>query len=89
MEEEYISLSHSMRELIGIIEVIKEIQTFVIYGKTQNPKYCTHSKAFVLDDIPPSKVYEDNEACMKFSTMSKMSPRRSTLPYNITSFGPS
>ena len=57
MEVEYIALSQSMCELIGIIEVIKEIQTFVNSGKTQNPKCFTHSKSFVLDDIPPSKFY--------------------------------
>ena len=53
MEEEYISLSHSMRELIGIREVIKDIYIYFISGKNQNPKYRTHSKAFVLDYIPP------------------------------------
>ena len=52
MEVEYVELSQSMREIIGTREVIKELQTFVISGKTQNPKYCTHSKAFLLNDIP-------------------------------------
>ena len=61
MESEYILISHSMRELIGIREVIKDIQTFLISGKTQNPKYCTHSKAFSLNCISPSKAYKDNE----------------------------
>ena len=52
MEVEYIELSQPMHEIIGTREVIKELQTFVISGKTQNPKYCTHSKAFLLNDIP-------------------------------------
>ena len=33
------------------------------------------SKAFVLDKIASSNVYEDNEACLKFVTMPKMSPQ--------------
>ena len=73
-EEEYIELSQSIYSLIGVREVIKEIQTFVISGKTQNPKYCTHSEAFVLDDIPPSKFYENNEACLKFATIPTIYP---------------
>ena len=70
MEAEYIELSQSMHELIDIREVIKEIRFFFIYEKTQNLKYCTHSKAFVLDDIPTSKFYEDSEACLKCPTIS-------------------
>ena len=53
MEAKCILFYQYIHEIIGIIEVIKEIQTFVIYGKTQNPKYFTHSKAFVLNNIPP------------------------------------
>ena len=51
MESEYIALSQSMREFIGIREVIKEIQTFVVSGKTRIPAFWTFSKAFVLDQI--------------------------------------
>jgi len=39
MESESIALSQSMCELIGIFEVIKEIQTFIIAGKTRNPYF--------------------------------------------------
>ena len=53
MKEEYSALSQSMRELIGIREFIKEIQTFFISGKTRNPKYRTQYKSFFLGDIPP------------------------------------
>jgi hypothetical protein len=85
MESEYIALSQSMRELIGIREVIKEIQTFVISGKTRTPIFRTFSKAFTLDTIASSTVYEDNEACLKFATMPKMSPRTKhiALPYHF------
>ena len=33
MEVEYIALSQSMRELIAIREVLREIQTYIISGK--------------------------------------------------------
>ena len=59
MESEYNALSQSMSELIGIIEVLKTIQTFVISRKTQTPKYCTHYKDYFISDIPSSKVYKD------------------------------
>ena len=85
MESEYIALSQSMRELIGIHEVIKEFLTFVVSGKYRTPAFRTFSKAFVLDQISSSKVYEDNEVCLKFATMSKMSPltKHIALPYHF------
>lgn len=74
-----------MCKLIGICEVIKDIQTFVIASKTQTPVFQTFSKAFVLDKIASSKVYEDNEACHKIVTMPKMSSRTKhiALPYHF------
>ena len=85
MESENIALSQSMRELIGICEVIKEIQTFDVSGKIRTPAFRTFSKAFVLDPIASSKVYEDNEACLKFATMPKMSPQTKhiALPHHF------
>ena len=73
-----------MHELICIREVIKEIQTFFISGKTENPKYLTHSKEFFLNNTPTSKFYEDNEACLKFSTFKHIYPRTKhiSLPYH-------
>ena len=65
MEAEYIALSQSMRELIAIREVLREIQTYVISGKSRKTLFRTHSKAFTLEDIPQSIVHEDNEACLK------------------------
>ena len=87
MEAKCILFYQYIHEIIGIIEVIKEIQTFVIYGKTQNPKYFTHSKAFVLDDISPSKAYKYNKACLKFSTIKNNLHVLRTLTYHIPYFG--
>ena len=83
MEAEYIALSQAMRDLIAIREVISEIQTFVMAGKSKPIQFSTHSKAFTLDKIPQSIVHEDNEACLKFANMPKMSPRTKhiALPY--------
>ena len=64
-----------MRELICIIELIKDIQSFSIYWSTQNPKYFNHSKSVIFDDIPPSNVYVDNEYFLKFYTITTMYPR--------------
>ena len=85
MEAEYIALSQSMRDLIAIREVIQEIQTFVIAGKCKSVQFSAHSKAFTLDKIPQSIVHEDNEACLKFANMPKMSPRTKhiALPYHF------
>ena len=81
MEAEYIALSMSMRELIPIREIIKEIKSTVFREDGFDPKLSSHSKTF----IPTSKVYEDNEACLKFATMPKMSPRTKhiALPYHF------
>jgi len=96
MEAEYIALSTSMRELIGIRGVLKEMNEFVLGGKQGVVQYSTHSKAFteVPQDhdamkastgIPQSTVHEDNEACLKFATMPKMSSRTKhiAVPYHF------
>ena len=85
MEAEYIALSQSMRELIAIREILREIQTFVIPGKNKPVSFRAHAKAFTLDTIPQSIVHEDNESCLKFATMPKMSPRTKhiALPYHF------
>ena len=72
MEAEYIALSHSMRELIAIREILKEIQQHTMAESTLKPEYRTIHKYGL---IPQSKVYEDNEACLKFATLPNMSPR--------------
>jgi hypothetical protein len=84
MESEYIALSQSMRDLIAIREVLKEIQKNVL-SETQELVYRTHSKAFEEVSIPQSTVHEDNEACLKFANMPKMSPRTKHIgiPYHF------
>ena len=85
MESEYIALSHSMRELIGTREILKEIYNHVLSNDSgiNDPTYTTISKTF--GRIPQSKVHEDNEACLKFATMPKMSPRTKhiAIPYHF------
>ena len=85
MEAEYIALSQSMRDLIAIREIIQEIQTFVIAGKVKPIQYSTHSKTFTLDKISQSIVHKDNESCLRFANMPKMSPRPKhiALPYHF------
>ena len=82
MELEYIALSHSMRELIGVREVLKDVFTHVLHEENLAPEYRIIHK---YSAIPQSKVYEDNEACLKFATLPKMSPRTNhiALPYHF------
>ena len=75
MEAEYIALSQSMQELIAAQEILQEIQTFVIHTQGPSATFHAHAKKFKMEPIPTSRVYEDNEACLKFATMPKMSPR--------------
>jgi hypothetical protein len=89
MEAEYIALSQSMRDLIPIRELLKEIMTQVF---KLEPKitYHSHSKAFedtigtTPHVIPQSTVYEDNDACLKFARMPKLTPRTKHIgvPYH-------
>ena len=93
MESEYIALSQSMRDLIGVREILKEVQTHVLEKETDDVTYRTHSKAFEEVNaskssgmsIPQSTVHEDNQACLKFATMPKMSPRTKhiAVPYHF------
>jgi len=84
MEAEYISLSSSMRELIAIREVLKEIFTFVL-DKSEFTKLNIDTKCKGFNKIPPSTVHEDNTACLKYATMPKMSPRTKhiAIPYHF------
>jgi hypothetical protein len=89
MEAEYIALSQSMRDLIPIREVLKEIM-LIVFETEPTITYHSHSKAF--DDtigtaphvIPQSTVYEDNDACLKFARMPKLTPRTKHIgiPYH-------
>jgi hypothetical protein len=85
MESEYIALSQAMRELIACREILKEIYTHVLHDseKGKSIDYYTISKTF--GELPASIVHEDNEACLKFATMPKMSPRTKhiAIPYHF------
>ena len=93
MESEYIALSQSMRDLISIREILKEVQKHVLAQDSDDVSYRTHSKAFSevnspesgKSTIPQSTVHEDNQACLKFATMPKMSPRTKhiAVPYHF------
>ena len=82
MESEYIALTHSMRELIGTREILKEIYEHVLHDSVCSPNYTTKHK---YNSLPQSKVFEDNEACLKFSSLPKMSPRTKhiAIPYHF------
>ena len=56
MEEEYIVLFQSMKDLIAIRKVLKEVSSMTLQ-KTKPPTYYTHSKSF---QIPQSTVFKDN-----------------------------
>ena len=85
MEAEYIALSQAMRELIGLRAILKEIYTTVLTDPKDyaSLSFNTISKSF--GTIPDSTVYEDNEACLKFATAPKMSPRTKhiAIPYHF------
>ena len=54
---EYIDLSHSMRELIGVREILKEIYSNILDDSHLGPKYRTIHKYGCSRSIPQSKVY--------------------------------
>ena len=90
MEAEYIALSQSMRDLIPIREVLKEIMS-VVFQVSKSISYQTHSKSVGMDDkedekynIPQSTVYEDNDACLQFARMPRLTPRTKHIgiPYH-------
>ena len=91
MESEYLALSQSMRDLIPLREILKEINTVVFEKSILIPKCTTNSKSFgdiVTNEsdspIPNSKVYEDNNACLKFARLPRLTPRTKhiTVPYH-------
>ena len=89
MEAEYIALSQSMQDLIPIREVLKEIMT-IVFKVEPAITYHSHSQAFTdtvgttAHVIPQSTVFEDNEACLKFARMPKLTPRTKHIgiPYH-------
>ena len=51
---------------------------------SNSPAYSMTAKTFV-PIVPSSQIYEDNEACLKFATLPKMSPRTKhiAIPYHF------
>lgn len=82
MEAEYIALSTAMRELIGTRKIVKEVKDLV-FKFPKDPTYSMIAKTF--ESIPQSTVYDDNDACLKFATLPKMSPRTKhiAIPYHF------
>jgi hypothetical protein len=68
MESEYIALSQSMRDLIPVREILKEIKTHMLGEEDFSPKCSSRSKSFKdatgEEEIPQSTVNEDNTACL-------------------------
>ena len=88
MEAEYVALSQSMRDLIPLRELLKELMA-VVFDVPDTIQYRTHSKAFYdvtmpASNIPASTVYEDNAACLKFAQTGQLSPRTKHIgvPYH-------
>jgi hypothetical protein len=76
----YIALSQSMRDLIPIREILKEIIDTVFGDEAYKTKCTTHCKSFKdatpgHEIIPQSVVYEDHQSCLKSEQMPKLSPR--------------
>jgi len=85
MGSEYITLSQEMRELIACREILKDIYTHVLHSKTEGQEIKFHTIAKTFGEIHMSVVHEDNEACLKFANMPKMSPRTKhiAIPYHF------
>lgn len=89
MEAEYIALSQAMRDLIPIREVLKEVMT-IVFEVPKTISYVTHSKSVYDNDevekynILQSTVFEDNDACLKFARMPRLTPRTKHIgiPYH-------
>jgi hypothetical protein len=62
MEAEYIALSHSMRELLPIREMVREMSTTLGFHKE-------------FEIRTYSKVFEDNNGCIALASCPRMTPR--------------
>ena len=91
MESEYLALSQAMRDLIPLREILKEVNTIIFNRLINMPQCSTSSKSFgnvILNEeensIPTSKVYEDNNACLKFTSLLRLTPRTKhiAVPYH-------
>ncbi len=91
MESECLVLSQLMRDVIPLREVLKEINKVVFQNPEETPRCSKKSKSFsdiVSDETeiptPKSKVYEDNNACLKFDRIPRLTPRTKHIgaPYH-------
>jgi hypothetical protein len=70
-----------MQDLIPIREAFKEVLGIVMKCSVVTPPCSLYSKAFKdgtpssSEVLPTSNVFEDNQACLKFVMMPKLSPR--------------
>ena len=71
-----------MRELIGIREILREVYDNVLNGNAIIPTYNSKHK---YGSLPQSKVFEENEACLKIAYLPKMSLRTKNIaiPYHF------
>jgi hypothetical protein len=85
MEAEYIALSLAMRELIGLRALLKDIYTTVLCDPKGLEKINYNTIAKTFGEIPQSIVHEDNQACLKFASIPRMSPRTKhiAIPYHF------
>ena len=90
MEAEFIALSQAMRNLIPIQEVLKEVMT-IVFEVPKTISYVTHSKLVYNNhdeveeyNILQSTVFEDNDACLKFAQMPRLTPctKHIGIPYH-------
>jgi hypothetical protein len=75
MEAEYIAISQAMRDIILIREVLKEIMT-TMFQVSKTMPYQTYSNDNNAEkyNIPQSTVFEDNDACLQFGRMTRLTP---------------
>ena len=74
MESEYQALSQSMRDILPLREILKEVLALVLNQDKLMPKCSANSKEFsditseaVDSPIPKLKIYKDNHTCLKFA----------------------
>ena len=79
MESEYLALSQAMRDIIPLHEILKEVNKIVFNRVINMPRCSASYKSFsevisteVENSIPTSKVYEDNNACLKFARLPRV-----------------
>jgi hypothetical protein len=73
MEAEYIVISQSMRDLIHIREILKDINKHMFLDEDYTPKCTSHSKAFKDAAMPGGHGIP--QSCLKLAQVPKLSPR--------------